>query len=339
MSQQPAGWYRDPVHVADYRWWDGAAWTAEVRTDPHLPAGGDPARSAPDDDLVTSPAEPARPGWAGGDPTGWTDRTGDGTGAAVGERPHHRRLLTLAVAVLILLAGIGYLLNRADAASTTAAAIGAGSSPAQVLSAALAAAGREGGVHVHDVSAGDKQSVVSDYYIGADAGRQVVVSGSSRATILVTGGRGYVRGNAGGLGLVLGLTGSVAQQLANTWISFSPGDAPYAAVVQDDTLSSEITDLTLTGTLSRSLGTVAGAAVVSVSGLLPPSAVGTTSPAPATLAVSRASSLPVRLLIHSSQVTETVTFTDWGSHYPVRAPSGATAFSTLAGGGAPATGA
>jgi len=28
----PAGWYPDPHHPVDYRWWDGAAWTDAVHS-------------------------------------------------------------------------------------------------------------------------------------------------------------------------------------------------------------------------------------------------------------------------------------------------------------------
>jgi hypothetical protein len=31
MSSAPQGWYRDPHHVARFRWWDGTAWTEGTR--------------------------------------------------------------------------------------------------------------------------------------------------------------------------------------------------------------------------------------------------------------------------------------------------------------------
>lgn len=34
MTRHPAGWYADPHHRADLRWWDGSAWTHHVAARP-----------------------------------------------------------------------------------------------------------------------------------------------------------------------------------------------------------------------------------------------------------------------------------------------------------------
>ncbi|MEU6818542.1 DUF2510 domain-containing protein [Streptomyces sp. NPDC046860] len=56
----PPGWYPDPGQTHDAppteRWWDGTAWTAQVR-----PAGADPAGAAPD----APRAQPAPPAYGG----------------------------------------------------------------------------------------------------------------------------------------------------------------------------------------------------------------------------------------------------------------------------------
>jgi hypothetical protein len=62
MNTTPAGWYADPQGQAQYRYWDGTAWTQQV----HGPAGAAPQPAPPAPPVPSAP--PQSPGPAIGAP-------------------------------------------------------------------------------------------------------------------------------------------------------------------------------------------------------------------------------------------------------------------------------
>lgn len=140
-----------------------------------------------------------------------------------------------------------------------------GKSPDGVLSAALAAANKLGGVHyvLQTSTATQKETVTGD--AARSEGAQYVVNGSDQMVIQLIGTSAFVRGNAGGLQDTIGLPSTVASRYAGKWISFRTTDSLYQSVVQAVTLKNVLAHLTPTGSLIESSpGTVAGHTVVGV---------------------------------------------------------------------------
>ena len=232
-------------------------------------------------------------------------------------------------AAIILAVGLVLALGSSSAANGLA-----GKSASQVLAETMAAAKRQGSVHLAE---SDKPTGGGTYDVGPNRGRQTISQGSEgNATLLVLPGIAYLKGDTEFLQSQLGLSISNASLYQQRWISFVPSDTAYdyQQLVAGDTLSSALSESTPSGRLTlTSDRTVDGQSVVGVSGGL-----GALSPSGAKgseiLYVSTvAPYLPVEFVLsrtyegHSGRTI--LTFSDWGEPISVAAPSGATPASAI----------
>ena len=225
------------------------------------------------------------------------------------------------------------VLSAASACGASAQNSLSGKTPGSVLSSALTAAVKFGGVHyvLQTTSKGQTQTVTGD--AATSDGAQSVVLGSDQTVVEVVGGTAFLRGNAGGLRDIIGLTSPQASQEAGKWISFQKGDSLYNAIVQGLTLSSLLAELRPVPPLIESTpGTVSGQQVVGVRGGLQ-SAPGAGE---ATFWVATAApNVPVGIDAQAKSVstgkniTEVGVFSKWGASFRVVAPLGSIAYSSL----------
>ncbi len=105
-------------------------------------------------------------------------------------------------------------------------------------------------VHYNSTSTQSKQTLVVAGDAGPASGSQTVSMGTSTISILVIGGTTYVKGNAGGLQNLAGLSVSQAAEAAGQWIEFSTSNVAFAQVVAGVRSHDVATQLLLKGPLS-----------------------------------------------------------------------------------------
>jgi hypothetical protein len=109
---------------------------------------------------------------------------------------------------------------------------------------------RSWSVHYDSSSTESKQSLVVSGDAGPASGSQTVVMGTGSITILVIGGITYVRGNAGGLQDLAGLSASQAADAAGQWIEFATNNTAFTQVVDGVRSNDVATQLLLKGPLT-----------------------------------------------------------------------------------------
>lgn len=237
--------------------------------------------------------------------------------------------LALAAGVLVTGAALGACSSGSQEGTL------AGKTPAQIVSAALAAARAEGTVHFTLNAAGSstQESVVGN--AGLVEGEQELTVGSDQVEAELVGGAAYVDATAGFLQKDLGLPARVAAAYAAKWLSLAPADPLYTQISQTVTLASVLKEVTPVGTLRASPpSTVAGRTVVALIGGLPgPARAGTTGTS--RLYVSTLSpNVPVGFSGEASdstgmRVTDVGSFSDWGGALQLTPPSGAVPYDSL----------
>ena len=105
-------------------------------------------------------------------------------------------------------------------------------------------------VHYNSTSTQSKQTLVVAGDAGPASGSQTVSMGTSTISILVIGGTTYIKGNAGGLQNLAGLSVSQAAEAAGQWIEFSTSNVAFAQVVAGVRSHDVATQLLLKGPLS-----------------------------------------------------------------------------------------
>jgi hypothetical protein len=204
----------------------------------------------------------------------------------------------------------------------------AGLSPAGLLSAARAALTAGGSVHV-DIAVKDTGGLVAfSDDAAASGGRQVITTGTGRATILLIGGVGYVQADAGALQGFFHTSVQLATQAAGRWISLRPGDtlgaSTYDDVTAGITLSSVAQELQFGGQLAKAApATVAGQPVIGVQAPLP--ADDGLPGAKTVLYVTENSAVrPVRYeLVGGGSTTNELSFSQWGERLVLTRPANA----------------
>src|ERR1700722_9961793 len=169
------------------------------------------------------------------------------------------RSLSLSIGALALCAASACGSSQRDAL--------AGKAPSSVLETAVNSAVKFGAVHyvLQTTNKSQKQTVTGD--AGTSVGAQSIVIGPDQTVVEMVHGVAFLRGNAGGLHDIFGLTPSQASQYAGKWISVQKSDSLYQTVQQGVTLSSLLAELRPVPPLIESTpGTVSGQQVVGVRG-------------------------------------------------------------------------
>ena len=273
----------------------------------------------------------------------------DRSGPRSPARPRRTGLIALAVglAVVILIGGGGLAFLVTSAPGPNA------SSPAakQLTRVALRAIIDAGSFHYVSTftSAGMTQTTVGD--AGSTSGRQVITIGPDTFTVLVDGTSCYFQGNERQMVEQLGLPVAVASTYAGQWISLAPSDTPYQSVsVAVTTRSALRSNIAFAPHEESGTSVRSGYRVVRITGSMTNQVqAGQTVKAKGTATLYVTAShphLPVEYtengkLTTGGQTNEgklVITFSRWGEHVSVNAPSGAVSYSSLgAGNGTPPT--
>jgi hypothetical protein len=129
-----------------------------------------------------------------------------------------------------VVAGVG-LAGTLATGSTPAAASGSAPPSAQALYRDAVASTSSWSVHYASSSTQSKTTLFVSGDAGPASGSQTVLMGTGSISILVIGGITYLKGNAGGLENLAGLSASQASQTAGQWIEFATDNAAFAPVV------------------------------------------------------------------------------------------------------------
>jgi hypothetical protein len=237
----------------------------------------------------------------------------------------------MAVAAGAIVAGAGL---GACSSSSSAGAL-AGRTPAQIVSAALAAARSEGTVHftLNATGSPNGESVVGN--AGLLDGQQELTIGTDQVEAELISGVAYLDATPGFLHNDLGLPATVANTYAGKWISLSSSDALYSQISQSVTLNGILKQVTPTGSLQASSpGLVAGRTVIGVIGGLPgPPRTGTTGRSELYVETARPN-LPVGFSGEATssagaRISDVGSFRDWGGALQLSAPPGAVPYDSL----------
>ena len=109
---------------------------------------------------------------------------------------------------------------------------------------------RSWSVHYASPRPSPSETLVESGDAGPASGSQTVLMGKGSISILVIGGITYVKGNAGGLESLAGLSASQAAEAAGQWIEFSTDNAAFAPVVAGVRSQDVAKELALKGPLS-----------------------------------------------------------------------------------------
>jgi hypothetical protein len=219
---------------------------------------------------------------------------------------------------------IGALLAAGVLAWLGPAASGAQIAPGRLLAAALAAAGRVRSLHYVASSSAAGGSVTEVCDIGVAEGIQQISyrSGGARGhlTVIVAGGRAYVRGDAVALSRLIGLSAFAAAGDAGTWLSVPRVDPSYSSIAAAVTLASFIDELRLRAPFTSVPATIVGGTrAVGVAGGEPP---GSGGPARGTLYLrAGAEPLPLREVAGTGALSSSVTISRWNEPLHIAIPT------------------
>jgi len=203
-----------------------------------------------------------------------------------------------------------------------------GKSADQVLRSALSAGTRLGAVHyVLQTTKGAAQLTVTGD-ASASEGAQYIVSGTDQTILQLIGNTLYVRGNTGGLQDTVGMSAASASQFDGKWMAAHVGDPLFLQLAPELVLKSVMAHLTPAGTLAESTpGLVNGHEVIGVRGNAPlvaqaGSATLWVTTAPPTVPIGTSTQTTDK----GTAVTQVGTFSRWGEHVDLKAPSGSVPF-------------
>jgi hypothetical protein len=210
----------------------------------------------------------------------------------------------------------------------------AGKKPAQILTAANAAAHAAGSAHyVLTAVQGTQSQTISGDASGTE-GQQKVTEGTQHIQVVYVGGVAYVQGDSGGLASAMGFSAAVAKTYAGKWLAVHNTDSLFKSIVQAVTLESTLSELAPSGHLTiTGNATVAGSQAIGVKGGLPgPAQSGVTGTTTLYVATSKPT-LPLEFkgvaTQGTAQVVDTGTFSRWGKPLNLKAPTGTVDFSTV----------
>ena len=252
------------------------------------------------------------------------------------------------IAGVALLAGLGIgipvgLLTRASSHPAPAALIPppklgpAATEARRLYQQALAATGASTGFHYVSVSTGgpDNQKIVGD--AGHKGGGQLITIdstfGHEQFTLVLVGATVYFQGNVPALQDQLGVPASGAAAVDGKWVAVSSGDGPYSVIAPGITVADQVQEMALVPTSSSPVTTSDGTKVIRISGTIPPGQGGSGSAGTASMDVAIDTHLPITqvttVTVRGAKLTDTTTYTAWGTAPTQTAPSGAVAWTTL----------
>jgi hypothetical protein len=237
-----------------------------------------------------------------------------------------REFRSVGIHPLVGRAGVAVLgalaLAGLTACGSSGAAAGSGPSAQSLLNAALHDAAAASGVHelARETAPGVAVSMRND--IGPTSGRQQIDANGGRSVVIVAGGRVYFRGDAFALAGTYQFPITVAQEYAGKWLSMGPTDAGYAQVSGAVTLGSDFRQVVFTGPVGSHPVTLAdGRRATAITGMINGP---TGTPISAALDVTTSGTvLPIALHARSRQVTQDVSWSDWGQPVAFTVPAGA----------------
>ncbi len=252
--------------------------------------------------------------------------------------------LGAAIVATILIGAIGGVavafLTRAHTQTPTSnggpTALPTNAPPSPALSLyqkALAAMRAAPGFHYMSVSNGpEPETFVGD--AGVSGGRQDITFttsyGAEKFTLLLVGGTVYFEGNTAAIEDQLGVVTAKAAALQNKWVSVVSGNGPYTVLQPGITVADQVNELQFVPQSTQATN-IGGTAATKIVGSIPAS---NGNPASTVqLDVLPTSNIPVdyttSFTVSGSSITNTTTFSQWGTAPTVTAPSGAVAWSTL----------
>jgi hypothetical protein len=167
--------------------------------------------------------------------------------------------------------------------------------------------------------------------IGATEGLQFVSSlggGESEVIAFDHAHTLYVRANALGLTSIYALSSADATTYANEWMTVTPSDSEYSSIAYATDLASDFGQVRFTGKISETgIIPYKGRRVRELRGTVPP--LGGAPKFGGTLYISASGKpRPVAFIERNAKASITVTWTSWGHHYVLHAPTSVAAFPT-----------
>lgn len=194
-------------------------------------------------------------------------------------------------------------------------------SASALMALALKDAVNAGSVHEVELATavGHTFSMVDD--VAAASGRQVITSDGAHAQVIVIKDVAYIYGDKKAVADYFQISTTDPAKYANRWFSIPSSNSAYATVSNAVTITSNFTDVTIPGAVTRSADTVLnGQKVVPIKGSAP--ATSTSAKINATLFVTTSSPVrPVELRLVSKTETVTATWSKWGETVALSAPA------------------
>jgi hypothetical protein len=247
-------------------------------------------------------------------PSGVLDNFSVTTNRPTGQRLYKRTSywgIVVVVVVLVLGGVVTYSLTQKSQNAV------AGASASQAVALASSRMSRAGSVHMVTTFhvSGQTARYVTDTSVSS--GEEVITSSSGAlVSAMVVHDIAYVRANQSALTGLFQAPSAVAQQYANTWLSFGASEQGFSQITQTLTLHSLVQQIMPTAPLHKLPGsTLEGRSVIGVRGPLPGGTSGTL------FIATTGAPLPVEEFTTSNNVTAASTFTDWGEAVNLKPPS------------------
>jgi hypothetical protein len=221
-----------------------------------------------------------------------------------------------AVATVAVLGAIGVV-------ALGAAPAGAASSTASALYQDALATTHAWSVHYDSTSTEASRTLLETGDAAPAAASQTVTMGKGSIDIVVIGGISYMKGNAGGLESLAGLSSSQASESAGQWIEFSTTNAAFSPVVEGVRSADIAKELALKAPLTLGRGrTLDGVAVEAIEGT---QTFGSTSQHVVLYVRARGTHVPVEEDSVNAKgqhtAAEHITYSKWGERVRPKAPT------------------
>jgi hypothetical protein len=237
-----------------------------------------------------------------------------------------RKLASIGLVALFVLAGCTSKKTSVIASQVPSTSPSGSATAFQLQEQVVEAIRTAGSFHLVSVSKHGTQTATFVQDVGLTQGTQDITIGAEHVSIRVIQGVAYVLANRLALLKFLGFPTALADRLHDRWVSFTTGDPGYSDVSAAVTLDSALTEITITGAVTKTPETtILGQRVFGLTGT--PNGGGTETP----YVRVTGPLLPVQERAVAKGDTQVVTFTKWGERVLVAKPKGAIAFSSVVG--------